>query len=154
MYTFKVHNHKLIRNTRTFHKVRLNLESYLDILLLSPKTELSVFNISAFCSSERPKLCLCMCVNGRNVKHNIPLCVGLCKWSYQGLNRRYAHRESGVMSRSKVIYQTVCSLEVSHVVRLTEGNVKLKHTLKTVLNRSGCGAMEAEGGILIVGSKN
>lgn len=32
--------------------------------------------------------------------------------------------------------------------------MKLKHILKTALNRSGCGAMEAEGAILIEGSKN
>lgn len=56
-----------------------------------------------------------------------------------------------MMSRNKVIYQTVCSLEASQFVGLTEGNLKLKQILKTVLNRSGCGVMEADGGVLIVG---
>lgn len=57
------------------------------------------------------------------------------------------------MSSNKVIYQTVCSLDVAQFVRLTEGNLKLKQILKTVLNRSGCGVMDADGGFLNGGFK-
>lgn len=59
-----------------------------------------------------------------------------------------------MMSRNKVIYQTVCSLEASQFVGLIEGNLKLKEILTTVLNRSGCGVIEADGGVLMVGLQN
>lgn len=62
--------------------------------------------------------------------------------------------KSVMMSRNKVIYQTVCSLEASQFVGLIEGNLKLKEILTTVLNRSGCGVIEADGGVLMVGLQN
>lgn len=60
-----------------------------------------------------------------------------------------------VMPRNRVIYQTVCSREVSEFVRLTEiKTCRPKGILKTVLKKSGGGVMEAEGGVLIVGLRN